>query len=530
MLTTQNLSLFFDGKPLFEDVSINFLDGFCYGVIGANGAGKSTFLKLLSGDIESTKGSVHLQPNKRLSFLRQDHFQYDSYTVLETVIMGNAELYAIMQEKEALYSKEDFTEADGLRAGELEERFADMDGWNAEVEASMLLNGLGISDSEIHSAKMGSLPGNLKVKVLLAQAVFGHPDVLLLDEPTNHLDIEAVRWLEEYVINLESTVIIVSHDRHFLNKTCTHIADIDYGKIQLYVGNYDFWYESSQLIQKQMRDNNARKEEKMKELQDFIDRFSANASKSKQATSRKQALQKIELDELKASNRRHPFIDFKPNRPLGQSVLTLDHVRLSADDGLLTTDISTSLANTDKVALLGDQELLNTRFLETLADSRNSNWWGSTVQIGYFPKSFDQEFSSDISIVQWLSRYSDDKDESFVRGFLGRMLFSGEDALKSVKVLSGGEKVRCMLSKLMIMGANVLIFDDPTNHLDMESIMALNNALIRFTGTLIFTSHDYEIISTSANRFFEFDVTGHLIDYQGTYEEYLDHRQQWVQG
>ena len=528
MLKVIDLSLHFDGKPLFDKVSINFVEDNCYGVIGANGAGKSTFLKLLSKELEPTKGNVSLDKGQRLSFLKQDHFQFDDIQVLETVIMGNDKLYEVMKEKEVLYAKADFSEEDGIRAGELEELFADMDGWNAQADAAILLQGLGVS-IDTHELFMKDLEGNDKVKVLLAQALFGNPDILLLDEPTNHLDIDAIRWLEEFLINLDSTVIIVSHDRHFINKTCTVIADIDYGKIQLFAGNYDFWYESSQLIQKQLKDANKKKEDKMKELQDFIDRFSANASKSKQATSRKQALKKIALEDIKPSNRRYPFVDFKANRPIGNSILTLDDLVVTTSEGASTKPITLTMDKQyNKIALVGEQELLNTSFLDaiasTYADNPNHIHWGSSVQLAYFEKDFEKHFNNDMRIVDWLTQYSQEKEEAFVRGFLGRMLFSGEDALKKVNVLSGGEKVRCMLSKMMIQGANVLIFDDPTNHLDMESITALNDALIKFDGIIIFTSHDYQILDTVANRVIAFDENQKLNDYLGTYEEYLERK------
>ncbi|MFV0381490.1 MAG: ABC-F family ATP-binding cassette domain-containing protein [Breznakia sp.] len=526
MLKVINLSLHFDGKPLFDDVNINFARNNCYGVIGANGAGKSTFLKLLSKALEPTKGYVSIDKGERLSFLKQDHFQFDDKQVLQTVIMGNEALYGIMQEKDNLYGKSNFSEADGIRAGELEEQFANMNGWNAEADAAVLLQGLGIA-SGIHEMLMRDLEGNDKIKVLLAQALFGNPDILLLDEPTNHLDIDAIRWLEEFLINLDSTVIVVSHDRHFINKTCTVIADIDYGKIQLFAGNYDFWYESSQLVQKQLKDANKKKEDKMKELQDFIDRFSANASKSKQATSRKQALKKITLDDIKASNRRYPFVDFKAKRTLGNAILTLDDLHITTSEGLVSKPITLTLDKKyNKIALVGEQELLNSSFLNAIVEKYEANddyvQWGSSVQLAYFEKDFDKEFTSDMRIVDWLMQYSSEKDETYVRGFLGRMLFSGEDALKKVRVLSGGEKVRCMLSKMMIQGANVLIFDDPSNHLDMESISALNEALIKFDGMIIFTSHDYQILDTVANRILAFNEDLKCIDYLGTYEEYLD--------
>lgn len=527
MISTNNLSLMFDGKALFEEVSITFTEGNCYGVIGANGAGKSTFLKLLSGELEPTSGHISIPNGKRLSFLKQDHFAFDDFTVLETVIMGNEKLYEIMKEKEVIYAKEDFSEADGIRAGELEEQFADMDGWNAEAEVFTLLNGLGV-DRQYHESKMEQLTGSDKVKVLLAQAIFGNPDILLLDEPTNHLDLEAIQWLEEFLINFESTVILVSHDRHFLNKTCTHIADIDFGKIQLFVGNYDFWYESSQLILRQMKDANKKKEEKIKELQDFIDRFSANASKSKQATSRKQALSKIKLDEMVPSKRRYPFIEFKPKRNLGSSVLEVGDLSATVDGKELFTNLSFTIGNNEKVAFVGDQEITKSRFFDIITERVQPDagfvHWGSSVDYGYFNKNFDEDFETDERIVDWLMEFSDEKDETYVRGFLGRMIFAGDDALKKLNVLSGGEKVRCMMSKMMIMGKNVLILDEPTNHLDMESITALNNALIKFPGTILLASHDHQIIETTATRIMEFKEDGTLVDYLGTYQEYLDRK------
>ncbi|MFV0379902.1 MAG: ABC-F family ATP-binding cassette domain-containing protein [Anaerorhabdus sp.] len=529
MLRVNSLSLHFDGKPLFDNVNISFDKNSCYGVIGANGAGKSTFLKLLSKELEPTKGNVSLDKNERLSFLKQDHFQFDDLRVIDAVIRGNEKLYNIMIEKDLLYAKADFSESDGIRAGELEEEFANMDGWNADSDAAILLQGLGITTDK-HELLMKELDGKDKVKVLIAQALFGNPDILLLDEPTNHLDIDAVRWLEEFIINLESTVIVVSHDRHFINKICTVIADIDYGKIQLFAGNYDFWYESSQLIQKQLKDSNKKKEDKMKELQDFIDRFSANASKSKQATSRKQALKKISLEDIKPSNRRYPFIDFRANRPIGNSILTVDNLIVEGLDNNISLPITITMDKQyNKVALIGEKEHLNTNFLKSIVkqyENNNDNiQWGNSVQLSSFEKDFDKEFNNDLNIVDWLMQYSTEKDQAYVRGFLGRMLFSGEDALKKVKVLSGGEKVRCMFSKMMIEGSNVLILDDPTNHLDMESITALNDAMIKFEGLIIFTSHDYQILDTVANRVIRFNDELKLEDYLGTYEEYLAKRE-----
>ncbi len=524
MISTNNLSLMFSGVPLFEDVNITFLNNNCYGVIGANGAGKSTFLKLLSGEIDPSSGNISIQNGKRLSFLKQDHFAYDEYSVLETVIMGNTDLYKIMKEKDEIYAKSDFTDADGIRAGELEEKFADMDGWNAESDAAILLNGLGINN-KLHDILMKDMDASDKVKVLLAQSLFGNPDILLLDEPTNHLDLEAINWLEEFLINIDSTVILVSHDRAFLNKTCTHIADIDFGKIQLFVGNYDFWYESSQLMLRQMKDSNKKKEEKIKELQDFIARFSANASKSKQATSRKQQLGKINVEDMKPSNRKYPFIDFKPKRELGQSVLSIKDATYSKDDTPVLNNISITLSNKDKVVVVSESESAKSLFFDLLAEKMpldsGTIQWGASAQVGYFNKDFDDQFKTKQRIVDWLMQYSDEKDESFVRGFLGRMIFSGDDALKSLNVLSGGEKVRCMMSKMMITGANVLILDEPTNHLDMESITALNNALIKFPGVLIMSSHDYQLLNSTVNRVISIKKDGSIEDHLGTYEEYI---------
>ena len=523
MIAANNVTLRVGKKALFEDVNIKFTEGNCYGMIGANGAGKSTFLKILSGQLEPTNGDVTITPGQRLSFLEQDHFKYDSYPVLDTVIMGNARLYEIMKEKEALYAKEDFTDEDGIKASELEGEFAEMNGWEAETDAEQLLNGLGI-EPELHYAQMADLTGSQKVKVLLARALFGNPDILLLDEPTNHLDLDAIEWLEEFLINFENTVIVVSHDRYFLNKVCTQIADIDYGKIQLYAGNYDFWVESSQLIIKQMKEANRKKEEKIKELQEFIQRFSANASKSKQATSRKRALEKIQLDDIKPSSRKYPYIDFRPAREIGNEVLTVEHLSKTIDGEKILDDISFILGREDKVALVGPNERAKTVLFKILAGEmepdEGSYKWGVTTSQGYFPKDNTKEFDNDLVIADWLAQYSDDKDATYVRGFLGRMLFAGEDGVKKVKVLSGGEKVRCLLSKLMIMGSNVLILDEPTNHLDMESITALNNGLIKFPGVCLFAWQDHQFVQTTANRIMELTNTG-LIDKQTTYDEYL---------
>ncbi|MBS6396147.1 MAG: ATP-binding cassette domain-containing protein [Clostridiales bacterium] len=525
MISANNITLRLGKKALFEDVNIKFTEGNCYGMIGANGAGKSTFLKILSGELESTSGDIVITPGQRLSFLKQDHFQYDEYTVLDTVIMGNARLYEIMKEKDAIYAKEDFTDEDGIRASELEAEFADMDGWEAESDAATLLNGLGI-ETEIHYSLMKDLTGAQKVKVLLAQALFGNPDILLLDEPTNHLDLDAIAWLEEFLINFENTVIVVSHDRYFLNKVCTHTADIDYGKIQLYAGNYDFWYESSQLLVRQMKEANKKKEEKIKELQEFISRFSANASKSKQATSRKKALEKIQLDEIRPSSRKYPYIDFRPNREIGNEVLTVEGISKTIDGVKVLDNVSFILGHDDKVAFVGSNEFAKTTLFKILSgemEPDEGNYkWGVTTSQSYFPKDNTKEFDNDDIIVDWLTQYSEIKDVTYVRGFLGRMLFAGEDGVKKVRVLSGGEKVRCMLSKLMISGANVLILDEPTDHLDMESITALNNGLIKFPGVLLFSSRDHQIVQTTANRIIEILPNGSVIDKITTYDEYLE--------
>ncbi|MCR5102910.1 MAG: ATP-binding cassette domain-containing protein [Eubacterium sp.] len=524
MISANNISLRFGKKALFEEVNITFTPGNCYGLIGANGAGKSTFLKILSGELDSTTGNVTMDPGERLSVLEQDHFKYDAYSVIDTVIMGNQRLYEIMKEKDAIYAKEDFSDEDGVRASELEAEFAEMDGWNAEVDAATLLNGLGI-ETEDHYAMMSDLDGNKKVKVLLAKALFGNPDVLLLDEPTNHLDLDAIAWLEEFLINFENTVIVVSHDRYFLNKVCTHTADLDYGKIQIYAGNYDFWYESSQLMIRQMKEANKKKEEQIKELKEFIARFSANASKSKQATSRKKALEKIELEEIKPSSRKYPFIDFRPNREIGNEVLTVSHISKSVDGVKILDDISFTVGREDKIAFVGPKTQATTMLFKILAGEEEPDEgeykWGVTTTQGYFPKDNTKEFDNDLVIVDWLTQFSEEKDATYVRGFLGRMLFRGEDGLKKVKVLSGGEKVRCLLSKLMIMGTNVLILDEPTNHLDMEAITSLNNGLIKFPGVVLFACQDHQFIQTTANRIMELTESG-LIDKQCTYDEYLE--------
>ena len=523
MISANGVTLRVGKKALFEDVNIKFTEGNCYGLIGANGAGKSTFLKILSGKLEPTNGDIVITPGQRLSFLQQDHFKYDEFPVLDTVIMGNQRLYEIMKEKDAIYMKEEFTDEDGIKAAELEGEFATLNGWEAESDAENLLNGLGV-ETEHHYKLVKELTGPQKVKVLLAQALFGNPDILLLDEPTNHLDLDAIAWLEEFLINFENTVIVVSHDRYFLNKVCTHIADIDYGKIQLYAGNYDFWYESSQLMIKQMKEANRKKEEKIKELQEFIQRFSANASKSKQATSRKRALEKIELDEIKPSSRKYPYIDFRPFREIGNEVLTVEGLTKTIDGVKVLDNISFILNREDKVALVGPNELAKTTLFKILSGEMEpdsgSYKWGLTTTQAYFPKDNSHEFAGDDIIVDWLTQYSPEKDVTYVRGFLGRMLFAGEDGVKKVKVLSGGERVRCMLSKMMISGANVLMFDEPTDHLDMESITALNNGMKKFPGVMIFSSRDHQVVETTANRIMEI-INGQLVDKITTYDEYL---------
>ncbi|HJC56717.1 MAG TPA: ATP-binding cassette domain-containing protein [Candidatus Eisenbergiella intestinipullorum] len=524
MIQAINVTLRLGKKALFEDVNIKFTEGNCYGLIGANGAGKSTFLKILSGQLESTSGEVVITPGQRLSVLEQDHFKYDEFPVLDTVIMGNARLYEIMKEKEAIYAKEDFSDEDGIRASELEAEFAEMDGWEAESNAASLLNGLGI-DTEYHYSLMKDLNGSQKVKVLLAKALFGNPDILLLDEPTNHLDLDAIAWLEDFLIDFENTVIVVSHDRYFLNKVCTQIADIDYGKIQLYAGNYDFWYESSQLLIKQMKEANKKKEEKIKELQEFISRFSANASKSKQATSRKRALEKIQLDEIRPSSRKYPYIDFRPDREIGNEVLTVEGISKTINGEKVLNNISFIMGHNDKIAFVGGNELAKTTLFQILMGEMEPDEgtykWGVTTSQAYFPKDSTKEFDNDLTIADWLMGYSPVKDITYVRGFLGRMLFAGEDGVKKVRVLSGGEKVRCLLSKMMISGANCLVLDEPTNHLDMESITALNNGLIKFPGVALFSCRDHQFVQTTANRIMEILPDGTLIDKITTYDEYL---------
>ncbi|WP_314345257.1 ABC-F family ATP-binding cassette domain-containing protein [Oribacterium sinus] len=523
MIAASNVTYRVGKKALFEEVNIKFTEGNCYGVIGANGAGKSTLLKILSGALEPTSGEVIITPGQRLSVLEQDQFKYDAYPVLSTVIMGNKRLYEVMQEKDALYAKADFSDEDGIRAAELEGEFAQMDGWNAESDAETMLNGLGIGP-ELHHKMMNELKGSEKVKVLLAKALFGNPDILLLDEPTNHLDLGSIEWLEDFLINFENTVIVVSHDRYFLNKVCTNIADIDYGKITLFAGNYDFWFESSQLIVRQQKEANRKKEEKIKELQEFIQRFSANASKSKQATSRKRALEKIELDDIKPSSRQYPYIQFKPNREIGNDVLEVNNLTKTINGVKVLDNISFILNRTDKVALVGPNELAKTVLMQILAGEMEPDSgdykWGLTTSQSYFPKDNTKEFNSEDTIVEWLTQYSPDKDTQFVRGYLGRMLFKGDDGVKKVNVLSGGEKVRCMLSKMMISGSNVLILDEPTDHLDMEAISALNDGLKNFPGVIIFASRDHQVVETTANRIMEI-IDGKLIDKLTTYDEYL---------
>lgn len=525
MISANNVTLRIGKTALFEDVNIKFTEGNCYGLIGANGAGKSTFLKILSGQLEATNGDVVTTPGQRLSFLQQDHFKYDAFSVLDTVIMGNKRLYEIMKEKDAIYMKEDFTDEDGIHASELEAEFAEMDGWNAEADAATMLNGLGI-DTELHYSLMGELTGPQKVKVLLAQALFGNPDILLLDEPTNNLDLDAIAWLEEFLINFENTVIVVSHDRYFLNKICTHIADIDYAKIQLYSGNYDFWYESSQLMMKQMKEANKKKEDKIKELQDFISRFSANASKSKQATSRKKALEKIELDEIKPSSRKYPYIDFRPAREIGNEVLSVEGLSKTIDGVKVLDNISFIINREDKVAFVGGNELAKTTLFKIITGESEPDEgtfrWGITTSQSYFPKDNSKIFDTDLVIVDWLTQYSENKDATYVRGFLGRMLFPGDAGVKKMRVLSGGEKVRVLFSRMMIENSNVLILDEPTNHLDMESITALNEGLMKFQGALLFACRDHQIVQTTANRIIEFLPNGSFIDKISTYEEYLE--------
>ena len=527
MISTSNISLRYGGRKLFEDVNIKFTPGNCYGVIGANGAGKSTFLKILSGDVEANTGEVIITPGERLAVLKQDHFEFDEHPVLETVIMGHQKLYSIMKEKDALYAKPDFTDEDGIKASELEGEFAELNGWEAESEASALLMGLGIG-VELHDKLMKDMDGAEKVRVLLAQAIFGKPDILLLDEPTNHLDLKSIQWLESFLMDFENTVIVVSHDRYFLNKICTHMVDVDFGKVQMYVGNYDFWYESSQLALQMAKDQNKKKEEKIKELEAFVARFSANASKSKQATSRKKQLDKITLDDIRPSSRKYPFVGFKPEREAGNDLVRVEGLTKTID-GVKVLDNVTFIVNKgDKIAFAGMNELAKTTLFKILMGEMEPDsgtfTWGVTTSQAYFPKDNTEFFEGvDLSLVDWLRQFSEEKSESFIRGFLGRMLFSGEEALKNANVLSGGEKVRCMLSRMMLSEANVLLLDEPTNHLDLESITAVNNGLISFTGTILFTSHDHQFVQTIANRIIEITPNG-LMDKQISYDEYLENK------
>lgn len=525
MITVNNLSLYFGAKKLFSNVDLAFLPGNCYGIIGANGAGKSTFVKILSGEIESSSGSVQIDPKIRMSVLKQDQNKYDAFSVMDTVIMGNARLYEIMQQKEALYAKPDFSDEDGILVSELEGEFAEMDGWSAEVDGAKILQGLGIAE-ELHEKNMSDLSGQEKVKVLLAQALFGKPDIILLDEPTNNLDLKSIAWLEDFLLDFEGTVILVSHDRHFLNTVCTHIVDIDYNQIKLYVGNYDFWYESSRLIQQMLKDQNRKAEERAKELKEFIQRFSANKSKAKQATSRKKLLENLDINELPASSRRYPWVGFKPDREVGKEILFVENISKTVDGVLVLNDVSFRVNKNDKIAFVGSNEIANTTMIKILMgeiepDSGTFHWGPSTSQ-SYFPKDNSAFFNDrDENLLTWMQRYSDDKHETYLRQFLGRMLFSGDDVFKSIKVLSGGEKVRCMLSRMMLSGANVLLLDQPTNNLDLESITALNNGLVEFSGNVLFSSHDHQFVQTIANRIMEFTPDG-LFDKAITFDEYLE--------
>lgn len=523
MITVSNISLAFGSQSLFKEVNIKFTPGNCYGVIGANGAGKSTFLKILSGEIEPDTGEIIITPGERMAVLKQDHYSFNANTVMETVIMGYPQLYRIMQERDHIYQKEDFSEEDGLRAGELENEFAEMGGWESESQAATLLSGLGIGD-DYHNSLLADIDDTLKVRVLLAQALFGNPDILLLDEPTNHLDLESIDWLEEFLIDFDNTVIVVSHDRHFLNRVCTHTADIDFGKIQLYVGNYDFWYFSSQLASKQMRDEKKRREDKISELKEFIQRFSSNASKARQATSRKKLIDKLTIDDIKPSSRKSPYISFKPERECGKTILEIKNLSKTIDGVKVLDDLSLTMNRGDKIAFVGPNHIAKTTLFEILSGrsepDSGSFEWGVTISMSYFPKDNSQEFETDYSITDWLRQYSTEKDDTYVRSFLGRMLFSGDEALKVTRVLSGGEKVRCMLSKIMLTMSNALIFDEPTNHLDLEAITALNNGLIEFSGVLLFSSHDHQFIDTIANRIIEFTPKG-VIDRMIRFDDYL---------
>ena len=530
MITVTNVSLNFSGQNLFSDVNLKFTPGNCYGVIGANGAGKSTFLKILSGELDSTTGEVSIDPNCRMSVLKQDHFAYDEYTVLDTIIMGNKRLYDIMKEKDALYEKEDFSDEDGIKAAELEAEFAEMDGWEADSNASKLMQGLGLDESIMYS-QMADLGGNEKVKVLLAQALFGDPDIILLDEPTNHLDLQAIEWLEDFLLDYEGTVIVVSHDRYFLNVVCTHIVDIDYSKVKMYVGNYEFWYESSQMMERLIKQQNKKAEEKIKELQTFIQRFSANKSKSKQATSRKKMLDKLTVEELPASSRRYPFVGFDMDREAGRDLLTVDGLSKTVNGEKLLNNISFTLNHDDKIAIIGENEIAITALMQILAGEDEPDEgtvkWGVSTSRSYFPKDNFKYFDGcELNLVDWLRQYSaagfETQNESYIRGFLGRMLFSGDDVFKQVNVLSGGEKVRCMLSRMMLYGSNVLILDQPTNHLDLESITAVNNGLKAFKGNVIFASHDHEFVNTVANRIIDIREDGTIVDRMCTFDEYIE--------
>lgn len=530
MITVTNVSLNFSGQNLFSDVNLKFTPGNCYGVIGANGAGKSTFLKILSGELDSTTGEVSIDLNCRMSVLKQDHFAYDEYTVLDTIIMGNKRLYDIMKEKDALYEKEDFSDEDGIKAAELEAEFAEMDGWEADSNASKLMQGLGLDESIMYS-QMADLGGNEKVKVLLAQALFGDPDIILLDEPTNHLDLQAIEWLEDFLLDYEGTVIVVSHDRYFLNVVCTHIVDIDYSKVKMYVGNYEFWYESSQMMERLIKQQNKKAEEKIKELQTFIQRFSANKSKSKQATSRKKMLDKLTVEELPASSRRYPFVGFDMDREAGRDLLTVDGLSKTVNGEKLLNNISFTLNHDDKIAIIGENEIAITALMQILAGEDEPDEgtvkWGVSTSRSYFPKDNSKYFDGcELNLVDWLRQYSaagfETQNESYIRGFLGRMLFSGDDVFKQVNVLSGGEKVRCMLSRMMLYGSNVLILDQPTNHLDLESITAVNNGLKAFKGNVIFASHDHEFVNTVANRIIDIREDGTIVDRMCTFDEYIE--------
>ena len=525
MIQANNVTVQFGGRALFERVNVMFTPGNCYGIIGANGAGKSTFLKVLSGELEPQKGEVVITPGERLSVLEQDHFKYDEYEVVRTVLMGNPRLIEIMEEKDALYAKPDFSDEDGIRAGELEAEFADLDGWNAESDAEFMLNKLGVTD-EYHYMTMAELPSDLKVKVLLAKALFGNPDILLLDEPTNHLDLSAIRWLENFLLDFENTVIVVSHDRYFLNKVCTHICDVDFGKIQMYAGNYDFWYEYTQMRQRQQRDQNKKNEQKIKELQEFIQRFSANASKSKQATSRKKQLDALEMIEMPVSSRRFPYVDFKPDRECGNDLLRVDHISKTIGDRKVLDDVSFIIHPREKVAFVGSDAVAKTTLFKILMGEMEPDEgefkWGVTTSQSYFPSDNSEYFDGvDLSLVDWLRQFTTLILEADLRSWLGRMLFSGDEALKKASVLSGGERVRCMLCKMMLSGANVLILDEPTNHLDLESITALNNGLIRYPETVLFTSHDHQFIQTIADRVIEI-ADGGITDFKGTYDDFIE--------